>query len=397
MKIHFNFYTLIVFFTTALLACQSESDKVSARPKFIVPVDKTPVNGLQYADTTSPYYTGLIAKLDSFYKVQVRAGFNGSVLLQEKGKIFYERYYGYQNKEAHNVLRYNSSSQLASTSKTFTGAAILYLYQHKYLNINDKVKDYLPDFPYQDVTIKMLLDHRSGIPDYLKWYGRYVKDTKTPVYNDDVLELFKKYKPKQDFKTNTAFKYSNSNFLILASIVETVTEMKYSTFMQKYIFEPLGMKNTFVYDPADGLPTNATISYKSNWTREPDMFADGVYGDKGIYSTVRDMYLWDQSFYQKKLLSNETMELAYGPCSFEKPGIKNYGLGWRMLCFPSGNKIVYHNGWWHGNNTVFYRFIKDNMTFIILGNKYNSNIYRQTKVLYSLIRNVPVSEGFDND
>ena len=91
------------------------------------------------------------------------------------------------------------------------------------------------------------------------------------------------------------------------------------------------------------------------------------------------------------------MELAYGPCSFEKPGIKNYGLGWRMLCFPSGNKIVYHNGWWHGNNTVFYRFIKDNMTFIILGNKYNSNIYRQTKVLYSLIRNVPVSEGFDND
>ena len=327
----------------------------------------------------------------------MRAGFNGSVLLQEKGKIFYERYYGYQNKEAHNVLRYNSSSQLASTSKTFTGAAILYLYQHKYLNINDKVKDYLPDFPYQDVTIKMLLDHRSGIPDYLKWYGRYVKDTKTPVYNDDVLELFKKYKPKQDFKTNTAFKYSNSNFLILASIVETVTEMKYSTFMQKYIFEPLGMKNTFVYDPADGLPTNATISYKSNWTREPDMFADGVYGDKGIYSTVRDMYLWDQSFYQKKLLSNETMELAYGPCSFEKPGIKNYGLGWRMLCFPSGNKIVYHNGWWHGNNTVFYRFIKDNMTFIILGNKYNSNIYRQTKVLYSLIRNVPVSEGFDND
>lgn len=397
MKVRINFYILIVFFTSTLFACQSNTETASARPKFDIPIDKTPSEGVQYADTTTPYYENLIARLDSFYNVQIRMGFNGSVLLQENGKIFYERYLGYQNKEMGYKLRYNSASQLASTSKTFTAAAILYLHQHHYLNIDDKVKDYLPEFPYEGITIKMLLCHRSGLPDYLKWFARYNKNTKTPIYNDDLLAMFAKYQPKLDFKSNTAFKYSNSNFAVLASIIETVTEMTYSNFMHKYIFEPLGMKNTFVYDPAKGLPNTATISYKANWVREPDMFADGVYGDKGIYSTARDMYLWDQSFYQKKLLSNETMELAYGPCSFEKPGIKNYGLGWRMLCFPSGNKIIYHNGWWHGNNTVFYRFIKDNMTFIVLGNKYNTGIYRQTKVLYSIIKNVPVSEGFDEE
>ena len=173
--------------------------------------------------------------------------------------------------------------------------------------------------------------------------------------------------------------------------------MSYANFMKTYFFEPLGMHNTFVYDPAEGLPANAAISYKYNWVREPDMYADGVYGDKGIYSTPRDMFRWDQSFYKESILSNETMELAYGPCSFENPGIKNYGLGWRMLCYPNGNKVIYHNGWWHGNNTVFYRFIQDNMTIIILGNKYNSGIYRQAPVVYSLVKGKPVGSGFDDE
>jgi CubicO group peptidase (beta-lactamase class C family) len=157
------------------------------------------------------------------------------------------------------------------------------------------------------------------------------------------------------------------------------------------------MTNTYVYTPFKPWPANAAQTYKYNWQRWPFGFADGVVGDKNVYSTVRDMYRWDQSFYQGKLLNNQTLELAYGPCSFEKPGVKNYGLGWRMLCFPSGNKIIYHNGWWHGNNTVFYRFIKENMTIIVLGNKYNGGIYKQAKVLYSIVKNVPVDEGFDGE
>ena len=191
--------------------------------------------------------------------------------------------------------------------------------------------------------------------------------------------------PHLEFRPNSRFKYCNTNFAVLARLVERVTEMNFYDFMSRYVFQPLGMNSTFVYNPQKGLPQNAAISYKRNWWREPDMFADGVYGDKGIYSTVEDMYRWDQSFYQNKLLSNETMELAYGPCSFERPGVKNYGLGWRMLCYPDGYKIIYHNGWWHGNNTCFYRFIKDNFTVIVLGNKYNNGIYRQPQALYNIV------------
>lgn len=384
-------------FSLFVVACNSTTEPAAAVPRFTDQPAKSAISPLVYEDTTLPENVKIIQRLDSFYRVQVKAGFNGSVLIGMKGKILYERYFGYANREEGLPLSSTSASQLASTSKTFTGAAILYLYQHNYLNIDDKVQDYLPELPYPDVTIKMLLDHRSGIPDYIKWVPNIQKDQKTPISYNDVVALMAKHKPKQEFKTNTHFKYSNSNFALLAAVIEKVTEMNYSDFMTRYIFEPLGMQHTFVYKPQEGLPTGSTISYKYNWTREPDMFADGVHGDKGIYSTVQDMYRWDQSFYQKKLLSNETMELAYGPCSFEKPGVKNYGLGWRMLCFPSGNKIIYHNGWWHGNNTVFYRFIKENMTFIVLGNKYNGGIYRQAKILYSIVKNVPVTEGFDEE
>ncbi len=383
---------LLLLFTTRQSLSQHATAKTDHESG-----NKLTVSSIVYEDSTTPARRSMIERLDSFYRIQARIGFNGSVLVGHKGKVLYERYFGYANREQGILLSPSSASQLASTSKTFTGAAILYLHQHKYLDINEPVQTYLKSFPYPNVTIKLLLCHRSGLPDYIKWIPRYRKNFAVPMTNDEVLQHFAKYHPPLEFKPNTHFKYSNSNYAILANVIEAVTEMNYRDFMKKYVFGPLGMNNTFVYDPEKGLPYKAAVSYKYNWVREKDMFADGVYGDKGIYSTVQDMYKWDQSFYHNVLLNNETLEMAYGPCSFEKPGQKNYGLGWRMLCFPDGGKVIYHNGWWHGNNTVFYRFIKENMTIIVLGNKYNTNIYRQTKVVYALVKNIPVSDGFDSE
>ncbi len=396
---------LFVFINTTILtlvtaACYFLGAQSVAKPTTVTneePKKLVPIS-ISYEDTTKAEFRAIKNRLDSFYNVQQRVGFNGSVLVGHNGKILYERYCGMANREQGVPLSSETSSQLASTSKTFTGAAILYLHQHKYLNIDEPVATYLKTFPYPQVTVKMLLCHRAGLPDYTKWVPRFRKDTRTPISNHDVLEMFAKYRPALEFKPNTHFKYSNSNYAILASIIEEVTEMNFKDFMHKYVFTPLGMKNTYLYEPGKVVPSGKmAISYKYNWMREPDMFADGVYGDKGIYSTVEDLYRWDQSFYKHILLSNETLEMAYGPCSFEKPGVKNYGLGWRMLCFPNGDKIVYHNGWWHGNNTVFYRFIKENYTVIILGNKYNSNIYRQAPVVYSLVRNKPIASHFDTE
>jgi len=341
---------------------------------------------LSFIDTTTPESRAIIRALDSFYQKQVLGGFNGSVLVGYKGKILYERYLGYANRATGLRLSANTPSQLASTSKPFTATAVLWLYQNKYLDINAPVTKYLQDFPYENITVKMLLCHRSGLQDYVKMGLTYWKDNSAIMYNEDLLQLFKKYKPALNSKPNTRFEYSNSNYAILARIVEEVSKMPFKKFMAKFIFQPLGMNNTYVYDPAEPRNPNQAISYKYNWQIDPDMFADGVYGDKGIFSTVEDLYRWDQSFYHHALLNEQTLKLAYAPNSFEKPGVKNYGLGWRMMNYADGYKIIYHNGWWHGNNTVFYRFVQDNFTIIILGNKYNSRIYGQTKPVYDIIK-----------
>lgn len=397
MRRIFNTYFVTFFLFIFFVACNSSNEPAAAKPRFHDEPKKFGTVSLSYVDTTSPQFLHMIERLDSFYRRQTAGGFNGSVLIGYKGKILYERYFGFANREQGQRIMPTSSGQLASTSKTFTASAILLLHQHKYLNINEEVKAYLPSFPYDGITIKMLLNHRSGLPNYLNWVPRIKKDTRTPMTNDELLQLYATHKPKLDFKPDTRFNYSNTNYAFLSSIIESVTEMSYSAFMKKYIFDPLGLDNTFVFDPAEGLPQNATISYKYNWVREPVMYADGITGDKGIYSTARDLYRWDQSLYKGTILNNESIELAYGPCSFERPGVKNYGLGWRMFCYPDGDKIIYHNGWWHGNNTVFYRFIKDNFTIIVLGNKYNSGIYRQAKPVFSIVNNSDPKAGFDAD
>ncbi len=390
-------YTTASLFLFTLLSCQFANENAKAHTHFLLEPETFETNTLQSNVSTSPEWELIKQRIDSFYNKQMAAGFNGSVLVGYKGKIIYEQYYGIANRSKGLALSAQSAVQLASVSKTFTAAAVLYLYQHKYLDINELITAYIPNFPYKNISIKMLLNHRSGLPDYTHWAVPFANKSKHIFYNDDIVKLLSSVKPHLDFPSNTHFKYSNTNYAVLAKIIEIVTEMPYKSFMQKYIFKPLGMEHTFVFDPADGLPASASISYKYNWQAEPVMFADGVYGDKGIYSTVQDMYKWDQSFYQNKLLNNETLELAYGPCSFEKAGVKNYGLGWRMLCYTNGNKIIYHNGWWHGNNTCFYRFIKENLTIIVLGNRFNKNIYKQPKVIYSIIKNTDASQGFDED
>ncbi len=393
-------FIAVLVLSLLLIACHSNSQQASAHTGktsgFSEAPVNTPIRPLAY-DTTSPQIREIITRLDKFYQTQVRAGFNGSVLVGYKGNVIYERYFGYSNRERKIPESPNSSCQLASISKTFTGAAVLYLYQRKHLDIDKPVQFYIKSFPYPAITVRMLLSHRSGLPDYTKWVPNYNHDTRTPIDNDQMIALMAEHHPALEFKANSRFTYCNTNFAVLAKIVEVVTDMSFSEFMTKYIFHPLGMNHTFIYNPNKGLPAEAAISYRYNWAREPDMFADGVYGDKGIYSTPEDMYRWDQSFYHKTLLNDATIDLAYGPCSFEKKGIKNYGLGWRMLCYPDGNKIIYHNGWWHGNNTSFYRLIKDNFTVVVLGNKFNKAIYHHAAAICGIVNGVSTGKGLDTE
>lgn len=376
---------IILFFSVIFFACQAgPAQDAHGRP--IIEKEHYRKINITFADTNSPQARKLIATLDSYYTAQVLRGFNGSVLLGQKGKILYKRYFGMANRGTNLPLSADISSQLASTSKPFTATAVLWLYQNKYLDIDMPVNRYLKDFPYDNITVKMMLDQRSGLPDYTK-VGLPKWASKTPMYNTDLQKYLATYKPRLMFTPNTRFNYSNTNYAMLARIIEEVSGMSYKQFMQELIFDPLGMTHTFVYDPKDDYSNRKlTTSYKFNWAVHDNTHEDGVYGDKGIYSTVEDMYRWDQSFYNNDILSDKMQNLAITGCSNEMKGMKNYGLGWRMYDFDNGRKLVYHNGWWHGNNTVFYRFIQDNTTVIVLGNRYNAKIYEQGKEVYQILK-----------
>ncbi len=341
--------------------------------------------GYDFRNPNSRKSKEIIRKLDSMYAGEVARGFSGSVLIGYRGKIVYERYYGYANRAKGIKWSPNTRSQLASTSKTFTSAAVLALADKGLLNLNDRVKKHIPEFPYSTITIKMLLNHRSGMKDYV--YAKHAKPRNGGKYfdNQDVINWLSRVSPHKHFIPNTNFKYSNTNYAVLGSIVERVSGMRFKYFLERFVFEKLGMKNTEIHDPNLYADRNVALSYKSG-RHYKDMYQDGVYGDKGVYSCVRDLYKWDQSLYSNKLLKWGTLKNAFRPYSFEKQSQRNYGLGWRMIDYPTENmKVVYHNGLWHGNNTCFYRFINDNFTIIVLGNNYTSRIYKQPAKIFRII------------
>jgi CubicO group peptidase (beta-lactamase class C family) len=161
--------------------------------------------------------------------------------------------------------------------------------------------------------------------------------------------------------------------------------------MNQAFFIPLQMKNSYVFTLADTV--KAIPSYNWRGKPEPLNFLDQVYGDKNIYTTPRDLLTWDRALSNNILFTNETLNQAYTPYSNERPGVRNYGLGWRMNIFPEGNKIIYHNGWWHGSNATFIRLLNEKATIIVIGNKFTRTIYH-AKILASIFGNYygPVDE-----
>jgi len=314
--------------------------------------------------------------------------FNGSVLIAQEGTILFKKSYGFANYKQKINLTDTTSFELASTTKTFTATAIMLLKQQDKLNYSDDVKKHIPDFPYEGITIQMLLTHRSGLPNYM--YFSYVYIDKYPgiFNNEQLLKMLINEKPAPYFKANKRFSYCNTNYALLASIIEKVSGQSYAAFMYENIFLPLKMNNTWVNTPENATQyLNKTTAYSGNWRVEDPDFLDGVYGDKGIYSNVEDMFKWDQSFYTCSILKKETIEDAFTGKSKEKKGANNYGYGFRIIDDKKGGKTIYHNGWWHCYNTTFYRRLNDKCTIIILSNKYNKSVYQIADILSIL--NIP--------
>ncbi len=317
----------------------------------------------------------------------LRTNFNGGILIAKNGTIVYERYVGFKDLRKKDSLTAQTPLQIASTSKTLTSAAVLQLVQEGRLKLTDTLGKFFPGFPYAGITVKLLLDHRSGLPNYIYYMDLMGWDKHKMATNQDVINTLINWHPPIMAHPDKRFYYCNSNFVLLASIVEKVSGISFPEYMKKNIFEPLGMKDTYIRTQSQADSLRSANSYKANGGIWPLDFTDGPYGDKNVYSTPRDLLKWDQSLYNHTLLNEQTLDSAFTPFSNEKPSMHNYGLGWRLLYFPNGKRVIYHNGHWHGFNSAFDRLTDEKVTIIILGNRFDKNIYLASRKMYDLFGN----------
>lgn len=309
--------------------------------------------------------------------------FNGGILVAKKGNIVFERYRGSNPLGSTTPVDANTPFHIASVSKTITAMCVLKLWQDSLLHIDDAYSTYFPSFDYPGITVRTLLNHRSGLPNYLYFMEKLGYKDSAAISNQQVLDvLINRKNVLENIGTpDKHFSYCNTNYALLALLIEKISGKPYPQFVQENIFGPLKMQHSFVYTPADS--NRITPNYDWRGGIIPNNFLDKVYGDKNIYSTPRDLLTWDRGLASGLLFSKEIMQQAFTPYSNEKPGIKNYGLGWRMNIYPNGKKVIFHNGWWHGNNAVFIRLADEDATIIVLGNRYTRAIYKAYQLVNS--------------
>lgn len=320
-------------------------------------------------------------QIDAFMKhLHQVSGFNGNVLVAKKGKIVYENAFGWANHLTRDSLKMNSRFELASVSKTMTSTAILMLMERGKLKLDQDVRDFFPNFPYAGITIRLLLTHRSGMMNYVYFidgvFRSEHRDQHKGVTNQQAMDMIAQYKPAPFNKPNVRFLYNNSNFMVLGSIIEKVSGMPYAQFMKENIFKPAGMAHTDVYSKAtyEKIPVDVVGHDRNSWKYSvAQNFLDGPVGDKGIYSTVSDLFIFDRAMRANRLISAATQDSAYTDRNPMIRGHFNYGYGWRLFEGPN-EKVVYHTGWWHGFRHIFLRDMKNDITIVLLGNVVNGSL-----------------------
>src|SRR5690606_6796781 len=282
-------------------------------------------------------------------RLNERSGFNGNVLIAKQGRILYQNTFGWANYLMRDSLRLDSQFELASVSKPFTATAVLKLWEEGRLSLDQTVDEFIPGFPYPNITVKQLLSHRSGLTSYMYFTDGLWPNKRKGMSNQDVIDLFIEHKPALYANPDVRFFYNNTNYILLASIVEAVTGESFDVHMQEEVFKPAGMRNTAVYSTAvyEKIPTDV-VGHDRVWRRSVVQdFQDGPMGDKGIYSTVQDLYLFDRALRDGRILRQETLDSAYAGRSKPTKQVFNYGYGWRTFD-KENDKVVYHTGWWHG-------------------------------------------------
>ncbi|MEE4198764.1 MAG: serine hydrolase domain-containing protein [Bacteroidales bacterium] len=364
------FAFLSIFFVVAVITASIRLDLFGAI------VQKEEVINLSTRDKIDKiFYDEKAAILDSMIRQKVeRFHFNGSILVGYKGNCIYNQSFGYADIRKREPLAEDAVFQLASVSKQFTAMAVMVLKDRNKLHYDDSVIKYIPDFPYPDITIRMLLNHTSGLANYMWLVEHHWKGDKPP-YNDDIMRMIAKHKLPLYFTPGRRFNYSNTGYVVLAAIVENISGERFAEFMNRNIFDPLKMDHSFVYSSSFDTDHQDFLSgfyYRSRRYRMiPPTVNDGAVGDKGVYSTTEDLYKWDQALYTSKLVSEETLNEALTPFKLYNKYTMPYGFGFRIR-ERNNKKVVYHHGRWNGFRTSLFRFVEDKNTIIVLNHTSSS-------------------------
>jgi CubicO group peptidase (beta-lactamase class C family) len=308
-------------------------------------------------------------KLDSLLKrINKRHDFHGAILVAKNGKIVYNNQVGFADFKRKIPLNKASVFQLASVSKQFTAAAIMLLIERNQIKLTDTVNTFFPDFPYEDVTIKNLLNHTAGLPNYF-WVAEHKWQQKKAPTNSEMMELLESSKVLRYFKPGRNFDYSNTGYFVLASIVEKVSGTRFSSFLKSNIFEPLEMKHSYVYSfENDTIKENQLDGFRlyRGWRhlKINNTVNDAIVGDKNVYTTIEDLFKWTLGLNNGKLLSKESLDLMYSKGETVYGRKVPYGFGFRID--TKGQKIIYHHGKWNGFSTGLTKYLEDDLVVIVL-------------------------------
>lgn len=342
-----------------------------------------------------------VKQIDSLFTALHKEGkLNGNVLIAEKGNVIYKKSFGLRDEANQLPLDENSIFELASVSKQFTAMGIVLLKEGGKLSYDDKLAKFFPELAsYGDITVRQLLNHTSGLPDYMElMYFNW--DWKQIATNKDMIAKLAEIKPAALFQPGEKFEYSNTGYALLGSIIEKASGMSFGDYLDKSIFKPLGMTNTFVYNrrlaPRD--IKNYAYGYVFDENKNkvlpdnvPDasmvVWLDGIVGDGTVNSTTGDMLKWDRALYGTKLVSKQALDEIFATVTLPDGSVTDYGFGWFVKNDTDFGKVVGHSGGWPGYNTYIDRHITNDKTIIVLLN--NESSAQPVKFVRRLLYGMP--------
>jgi CubicO group peptidase (beta-lactamase class C family) len=344
---------------------------------------------------------------------QGRGQLNGCVLVGEKGRIVYNKAFGLADFQKRTPLRTDAVFELASVSKPFTALAIMMLSERGRLSYDDLLTRYIPELPYQGVTIRRMLTHTAGLPEPDPLFGSNWPSDKA-VTNAVFVKRLADQKLSPLFAPGDRWRYDRTAYFLLARIVEIVSGTSYEEFLESNVFKPLGMKNSSVFNTriTGTIPNLARASiHPSMWSDEYVMpetlprYRYSVYwgdttGPMGIHSSTEDLFKWTQALNNGKLVKKKTLAQAYTPVKLNDGStpsagggagngrLSHYGFGWFLQEGPDG-KTVRHTGDWRGYITCLVHNLDKDQTIVVLTNAGDLSAVGLADGLESLLNNRP--------